>query len=211
MTAPARFDFAQDFSAGSAGGNRISLPRQDYDNERAACEAEGYARGFADGEAAAASAAEARLALAGEQLVAEIAGRADLLADRLAAIEQESVRLALSLARKLAAQALAVDPLAAIEHAFRALVGDLCNEREVAIRVHADLIAAAETRLGALLSASTATFSLRFVADDTLAPGDAHIDWAFGGLILDRREREARLEAIIERAFLPSPDLETPA
>lgn len=208
MTSPARFDFAQDFSSESGADGLVSLPRQDFETERAACQAEGYARGFADGETAASAATEARLAIASEQLLASMTVGTASLAEQLATIEQEAVRLALTLARKLAAQALAADPLAGVEQAFRALIGDLCHQQEVAIHLHPDLIAPAETRLAALLAVSPATCALRFVPDVTLAPADARIDWAQGGLVLDRREREARLESIVERAFAPVPEPE---
>lgn len=201
MTALPRFDFGNDFSAGTAGQDRIVLRRAEWEAEGAAREAAGYARGLQVGAAEEAASVNALLAAALDQAAAGLVETAQTLAARQQESDARAARMALALARKLACRIETDDPFGGIEQAFLALLIDLRHENEVAISLHPDLIETARARLTALCHARLAGFALRFLPDAALPPGACRIEWSCGGLIRDPAAIDAALATLVDDAL----------
>ena len=208
MSTHARFDFGKDFSGETGGHGRISLPSAEWEAERAACEAAGYARGLHDGAAEEAASVNAMLAAALDTLAGQLDSITADLAERQRAGEARSARIALALARKLACRIEADDPFGGIEQAFLALLIDLKQENEVAIALNPALVETARERLSAICHARLANFALRLLPDAALPPGACRMDWSCGGLVRDPAAIDAALTDLIDRA-LPHPVEET--
>ena len=138
----------------------------------ARAEAEAYARGLRDGQALAEQQVQARLSDAVTRLGLAAAGLIGQSDARDAAREDEAMDFAIALARKIAGEALDAHPLAAIGDAARAALQHLARERGF------------EGRLVVL-------------GEPDLAPGDARMEWADGGVVRDR----ARIEGAVLSAL----------
>ena len=206
MTAPVRFDFGDDFSALPTASGRVDLTTAELEARLAEREAEGYARGFADGGSLENQGIAARLAASIETVAAQFGDLAGTVTQHLATTDATAVQCALAFARKLAGRLEADDRLAAAEQAFAALLLDLKSAPEVAIALHPDLVAEADSRLGTLMRERLAGFRLVILPDADLLPGDCRITWADVGLSRDQSAVASRLDALVARLFSPSED-----
>lgn len=199
MTAP--FQFTADFSGLSPARTTIELTPESLEARLAERDAEAYARGFSDGGSLERNTREAHLTASISTLMDGLAALDQSLRATLARQDEMGGKLAVTLARKLAGRLRIADPLAALEEAFTALVGDMRGEAVVAIAIHPDLAAETECRLVARAREMLATFTLAVTPDPDLAPGDARITWSEGGALLDRAAQDARIDAIIGRVL----------
>lgn len=201
MTAP--FQFTTDFSGLSSARTTIELTPESLEARLAERDAEAYARGFSDGGSLERNTRDAHLAASISTLMDYLADLDSALRQTLARQDEMGGKLAVALARKLAGRLRMADPLAALDEAFTALVGDMRGEAVVAIAVHPDLVNEAESRLAARAREMLAGFTLALTPDPDLAPGDARITWSEGGALLDQATQDARIDAMIGR-ILPA-------
>lgn len=190
MNASSKFVFATDFRA----ERRAQGP---VDPAFVKAREEAYQQGLAEGAARAQAEGDHQLAAMADQLM-----RA---ADRLVADETTretaAVRLAVAFARKLAGRALAALPMAAIEEAARECLTHARGAPHLAIRVAEDQVEAVNTlftRLGRELGSGAA---LVVLGDPEIQPGDARMEWADGGIVVDSAAREAAFEAVFGRVL----------
>jgi flagellar assembly protein FliH len=171
-------------------------PQADDAKRRASlAEAEnaGYARGVAEGRRQADAQIAARLQ---EALARLSAGAADLLAradaDR-AALEEEGLALALALGRKLAGEALARQPLAAIGELAREAFGHLRGVPHLVVRVNEGLVDPVDQLMKRLARERGYEGRIVVMGEPDIAPGDARLEWADGGMAreLSRLHAEA--------------------
>jgi flagellar assembly protein FliH len=158
-------------------------------------EARGYGRGLADGRRQAEVEAQTRLAIA----LDAVAVRADALLAEVdrhrAETEALAVEFALAMARKLAGDALAREPLAAIAEAqsFQHLRG----VPHLVLRVNDALVEPVDALMRRMARERGFEGRLVILGEPDLAPGDVRLEWADGGIVRD----QARIERAVGDAL----------
>ncbi len=120
------------------------------------------------------------------------------IADTQALLSRDAADLALAAADHLAGRALMLDPAAAIDQAIGRALEHLRRGTPIAVRVHPDLLAAIESRLAARQTVDRRRLPITPLADDTLALGDARLEWDSGRLCLDAAARRAAITAELD-------------
>lgn len=163
----------------------------------ARAEAEGYARGLREGQAMAEQQIQARLSDAINRLGLAAAGLIGQSDARDLSREDEAMDFAVALARKIAGEALDAQPLAAIGDAARAALQHLRGVPHLVVRVHESLVDDSEALVKRLARERGFEGRLVVLGEPDLAPGDARMEWADGGVVRDR----ARIEAAVLSAI----------
>lgn len=163
----------------------------------ARAEAEGYARGLREGQAMAEQQIQARLSDAITRLGLAAAGLIGQSDARDQSREDEAMDFAVALARKIAGEALDAQPLAAIGDAARAALQHLRGVPHLVVRVHESLVDDSEALVKRLAREHGFEGRLVVLGEPDLAPGDARMEWADGGVVRDR----ARIEAAVLSAI----------
>ncbi|KQP73600.1 flagellar assembly protein FliH [Methylobacterium sp. Leaf113] len=163
----------------------------------ARAEAEGYARGLREGQAMAEQQIQARLSDAITRLGLAAAGLIGQSDARDLSREDEAMDFAVALARKIAGEALDAQPLAAIGDAARAALQHLRGVPHLVVRVHESLVDDSEALVKRLARERGFEGRLVVLGEPDLAPGDARMEWADGGVVRDR----ARIEAAVLSAI----------
>lgn len=177
MTAQ-RFPFGDDF--------RRPVPKPGDLAVRAELERAAHARGFAEGQAAAAAETERRLAEALERLGPAASAAFGELARIGAEVETDAVTFFEAVARTLAGTALAEKPLAGIAEAALATFRHLRGVPHLAVRVHEQLVEGTDELLRRLARESGYEGRIIVLGDTEIRPGDARMEWADGGVLIDR-------------------------
>ncbi|MEI8147381.1 MAG: FliH/SctL family protein, partial [Alphaproteobacteria bacterium] len=119
-------------------------------------------------------------------------------------LKAEAIDIGVAVATKLAQDLVNRYPMAEI----RALVADcFANLRTVphlVVRVHDDLLDDARTELTRLASERGFEGRLVIMAEPSIARGDCRIEWASGGIVVDRAETQNRIAEAVNR-FLATP------
>ena len=168
--------------------------------ERAALEAAAYARGLQDGRAEAALQEQARLADALTRVGLAAAGLLNQSDARDSEREAQALAFANALARRIAGEALDARPLAAVEEAARSALRHLRGVPHLVLRVNEALVDEAETLMKRLSREHGFEGRLVVLGEPDMAPGDARLEWADGGVVRER----ARIEAAVESALSPN-------
>ena len=195
MGAPAKFLFDLDFST----PDRDRAPSAASAELIAAAEARGYRNGFEAAQREAVVMTERRTA----QALGDIGEAINLIAARFAGIETrmetEAVDVAVAVARKLTGQLLDNEPLAAVT----ALVSDcfrhLVATPHLVVRVNDGLYDVARVEIEKLAKQSGFQGRLVILAEPDIAGGDCKIEWADGGVVLERAVAEAKITELVER------------
>jgi flagellar assembly protein FliH len=167
----------------------------------ARAEAEGYARGLREGQALAEQQIQARLSDALTRVGLAAAGLIGQSDARDRAREDEALDFAILLARKIAGEALDAQPLAAIGDAARAALQHLRGVPHLVVRVHESLVDDSEALVKRLARERGFEGRLVVLGEPDLAPGDARMEWADGGVVRDRAQIEA---AVLSALGLPA-------
>ncbi|BAU93060.1 flagellar assembly protein H [Methylorubrum populi] len=168
--------------------------------ERAAGEAAAYARGLQDGRSEAALQEQARLADALTRVGLAAAGLLNQSDLRDGEREAQALAFAQALARRIAGEALDARPLAAVEEAARSALRHLRGVPHLVLRVNETLVDEAETLMRRLSREHGFEGRLVVLGEPDMAPGDARLEWADGGIVRER----ARIEAAVESALSPN-------
>jgi flagellar assembly protein FliH len=159
--------------------------------------AQAHARGVQEGRAQAEAQAQARMADALTRVGLAAAGLIGQADARDAAREEEALAFAVSLARRIAGDALDTQPLAAIGDAARAALQHLRGVPHLVVRVNDRLVDEAEALVKCLARERGFEGRLIVLGEPDLASGDARMEWADGGVVRDR----ARIEAAVLEAI----------
>ncbi len=165
--------------------------RSDHAVELAKARSEGYMEALAQMRAEREQAMLAAL----DALHAEWEEFADTRDAMMEQLREEAGALSLSIGEALAARALSEAPGEAIDQAIGRVLGQVARGQEVTVSVHPDLAEDIETRIAARQAGDRRKLNFVVLADDALAPGDAHLRWEAGGLRLDASQRH---RAVIE-------------
>lgn len=192
MAAAKKFMFDTDFR----GNGRKAVDEAALDDARA----EGFASGLDQGRRDADQqlyAVLAQLVRHGERLLAQ-------QDERLAQIEAQAAQLAVATARSLAGAALADRPLAQLLAAARECLAHARHAPHLAIRVHESLVETVEGKLSGL--AREAGFAGRIVVlgEPDIALGDGRLEWADGGIAIERAELDEAVDRAVAAVFGPT-------
>lgn len=192
--APAKFLFDVDFSAPERGqgGTRNSA-------QHSAVEAHGYRLGFEAGQREAVALTERRNADAATGIANALRALSANFAITHAKLEGEAVDIAVAVARKLAGEMLATEPLGQIAALVDDCMRQLASTPHLLVRVNDALYDDCRVRLDELAKHSGFQGKLVILADPDIAGADCRIEWADGGIVLERREIEARIADLVGR------------
>ena len=176
--------------------------RQERDEAVAAAHADGLAQGLVQARA---ERAEAQLA-ASDALHAAL----DDLASDLSGLSEQMTRdcadVALKAAEVLAGHAVACEPMRAVEEALERVLEQVAFGTALHMRVHPDSLEHFQQFVASRAENHGAKPSIHVVADPQIAPQDAHISWAQGGLIVDAEERRAAVMQELQPLLPSLPD-----
>jgi flagellar assembly protein FliH len=195
--APAKYLFENDFANGGDGKPSVSLAEHAARVKEA--ETTAFARGFEQATAAANADAAQRTAAALER----IAGALQELDKTLVAVETkletEAVEVAVAVAKKLAPDLVAREPLAEVVALAADCFRHLVATPHVAVRVNDILHASASEKLEEIVRRSGLESRLVVLAEPDIAPGDCRIEWADGGIIRDSAAVAAAIDQAVAR------------
>jgi len=208
MAAPAKFLFDTDFAAPDKSRER---PTQAEMAEKiAAAEQRAYRDGFDAGQREAKAESDRRTALALEEIkigMQGIAARFDGIETRM---ETEAVDVAVAVARKLSSELIAAEPLGEIVGLIKDCFSHLVSTPHLVVRINASLYEMAREGIERLAKQSGFEGRLVILAEPEIATGDCRIEWADGGVVLERAAIEAKVDELVGR-YMASRDEAAPA
>lgn len=193
MTNAAKFLFETDFRQSTPNPKAVAAAEE--------AEARGYMRGLNDGLRQAQGEAQAHLAAAMERLAHAAGTLLGELDRHRAETEELAMDFALTLGRKLAGQALAQEPLAAIANAAAQSFQHLRGVPHLAVRVNDGLVEEVDALLQRLAKERGFDGRLITFGDPDLPPGDIRLEWADGGIVRDRSRIEQAVTQALNSSF----------
>ena len=198
MAVPEKFLFDLDFAAPQKSREDVLTAAQ-IAEKIAAAEARAYRSGYDAGQFEAKSESDRRSALALEEIGVAMSGIANGFTSVEARMETEAVDVAVAIARKLCNELIAAEPLSEV----MALVSD-CFKHLVAtphlvVRINEQLYEEAHTRIERLAKQSGFQGRLVVLAEPDIVNGDCRIEWADGGVVLERTAIEAKISELVGR------------
>ncbi|MCC5976821.1 MAG: flagellar assembly protein FliH [Salinarimonas sp.] len=172
-----KFLFQRDFAA--PAGEQTPKSREAL----AEAERRGREAGFKEGQAQARAEADAQM----QQVLGRIADDVAALLARAdedrATFEDEAIAFATALAEKLAADALAHYPMDAIAQLARKSFEHLRGVPHLVVRVNEGLVEKTEKMMQKLARERGFEGRLVIMGEPEIAPGDARLEWADGGVV----------------------------
>jgi flagellar assembly protein FliH len=193
MSVPVKFLFEDDFANGP--GSRRMVSATAHEAALARAEAEGYRKGVAAAE----SKTEGRTAAACERIAQAVNVMAQGLGAVEARLEAESVEVAVAVARKLAPELIAAEPLNEIAALAASCFHQLVAAPHVVVRIAEQVYEHAHARLEQIAQLHGFQGRLVVLAEPGMALGDCRIEWADGGLSRDRAATEAAIGEAVSR------------
>ena len=206
MAAPAKFLFDTDFAAPDRSRERQSLA--EVAEKIAAAEARAYRDGFDAGQREAKAESDRRSALALEEIKIAMAGIAARFAGIETRMETEAVDVAVSVARKLCSALIADEPLGEVTSLVAECFSHLVATPHLVVRVNESLYEVAREQIERLAKPSGFQGRLVILAEPDVATGDCKIEWADGGVVLERAAIEAKIDELVGR-YMASRNRET--
>jgi flagellar assembly protein FliH len=197
MAAPAKFLFDTDFGAPDKSRERATAA--EIAQKVAAAEQRAYRDGFDAGQREAKAESDRRSALALEEIKVGIQGIAARFAGIETRMETEAVDVAVAVARKLCGELVAAEPLAEIEGLVRDCFSHLVSTPHLVVRINASLYDAARERIERLAKQCGFEGRLVILAEPEIATGDCRIEWADGGVVLERAAIDAKIDELVGR------------
>ena len=197
MAAPAKFLFDTDFAAPDRARDRANAV------EVAQKVADAEARAYRDGYDAALREtrveSDRRVALALETIGVAIKGIAAGLSGVEQRMETEAVDVAVAVARKLATELIAREPLGEINSLVADCFAQLVSTPHIVVRINEALYDAAHARIETLAKQSGFAGRLVILAEPDIQTGDCRIEWADGGVVRERATIEAKISELVGR------------
>jgi len=198
MAAPAKFLFDTDFSAPDRMRERASSPAE-VAQKVAAAEARAYRDGYDAAMHEAKAESDRRAALALEQISVAIKAIAAGFSGVESRMETEAVNVAVAVARKLAGELIAREPLGEITGLVSDCFAQLVATPHLVVRINDQLYEAAHTRIESLAKQSGFAGRLVILAEPEIDAGDCRIEWADGGVVRERTAIEAKINELVGR------------
>ena len=198
MAAPAKFLFDMDFSAPDKSRERPATAAE-VAQKVATAEARAYRDGYDAAQREAKVESDRRGALALEEIRLAMQGILARFAGVESRMETEAVDVAVAVARKLCSQLISAEPLGEIT----GLVGDcfsqLVSTPHLVVRINASLYEFAREKIERQAAQSGFQGRLVILAEPEVATGDCSIEWADGGVVLERAAIEAKINELVGR------------
>jgi flagellar assembly protein FliH len=193
-----KFLFGDDFRA---------TPRDEEQERREldAAEAAGFARGVVAGRQEAALEIERRLAEVSGRIGAGLEAMLSDVDSRITVVEDEALRFFTKLAATLAGEALSTYPLATISEAAAEAFVHLRGVPHLAVRVSDALVEQVDELTRRMARERGYEGRIIVLGDEDIAPGDARIEWADGGIVRERKDIEAAVTAVLANYHPPIP------
>jgi flagellar assembly protein FliH len=198
MAAPAKFLFDMDFSAPDKSRERPATAAE-VAQKVAAAEGRAYRDGYDAGQRQAKAESDRRTALALEEIRLAIQGIAARFAGVETRMETEAVDVAVAVARKLCSQLVAAEPLGEITALVSDCFSHLVATPHLVVRINDTLYDAAREKIERQAAQSGFQGRLVILAEPEIATGDCRIEWADGGVVLERAAIEAKINELVGR------------
>jgi flagellar assembly protein FliH len=198
MAAPAKFMFDIDFSAPDKAREKAAT-QAEIAQQVAAAEARAHRDGFAAGQREAKAESDRRAALALEEINVAIKNIASRFAGIEMRMETEAVDVAVAVARKLCGELIASEPLAEIIGLIRECFSHLVSTPHLVVRINDALYEGARERIEKLAKQSGFEGRLVILAEPAIANGDCKIEWADGGVVLERAAIDTKIDELVGR------------
>lgn len=193
--APARFTFDLDLGHRNERGRMMTDGAID-DLARAAS-AEGYARGFAEGEQSVVARRQKDLAAAAEKLAERAVAMQSTLEQARRAAVGEAAELAFAVGRKLALHLIARYPQAELEALVEECLAGLHGVPHLVIRCHPDIAETIRNATETRMAVSGFEGRLVVIGDPEQGISDGRIEWADGGVARNLERTLADLDNTI--------------
>jgi flagellar assembly protein FliH len=198
MAAPAKFLFDTDFSAPDKTRERPATALE-IAQKLASAEARAYRDGYDAGQREARAESDRRSALALEEIGLAIKGIAARFSGIETRMETEAVDVAVTVARKLCSELVASEPLGEITGLVSDCFSHLVSTPHLVIRINDSLYEPARERIERLAKQSGFEGRLVILAEPDIETGDCKIEWADGGVVLERAAIEAKINELVGR------------
>ena len=197
MAAPAKFLFDMDFSAPDKR-ERGATPSE-IAQKIAVAEARAYRDGYDAALREARVESDRRSALAMEEIGIAMKGIAARYSTIETRMETEAVDVAIAVARKLCSELIAREPLGEITALVSDCFAQLVSTPHLVVRINDSLYEAAHEGIDRLAKQSGFAGRLVILAEPEIGTGDCRIEWADGGVALERAAIEAKINELVER------------
>jgi flagellar assembly protein FliH len=114
-------------------------------------------------------------------------------------METEAVDVAVAVARKLCSALISGEPLGEITGLVRDCFSHLVSTPHLVVRINDQLYEAARERIERLAKQSGFEGRLVILAEPEIETGDCRIEWADGGVVLERAAIEAKISELVGR------------
>jgi flagellar assembly protein FliH len=198
MAAPAKFLFDTDFAAPDKAREKPATPAE-IAQKVAQAEARAYRDGYDAAQREAKAESDRRAALALEEIGVAIKGIVSRFAGIETRMETEAVDVAVAVARKLCNDLIAAEPLGEITGLVRECFSHLVSTPHLVVRIHESLYDGARERIEQMAKRSGFEGRLVILAEPEIAKGDCRIEWADGGVVLERAAIEAKVNELVGR------------
>jgi flagellar assembly protein FliH len=198
MAAPAKFMFDVDFAAPEKGREKPATPAE-IAERIANAEARAYRAGYDAAQREAKVESDRRVALAMEEISMAIRGIASGFAGIETRMETEAVDVAVAVARKLCTELVSREPLGEIMALVSDCFSHLVATPHLVVRINTQLYEAAREKIERLAAHGGFEGRLVILAEPEIAGGDCRIEWADGGVVLERAAIEAKITELVGR------------
>jgi len=198
MAAPAKFLFDTDFSEPDRARERAATPAE-VAQKVADAEARAYRAGYEAAQREAKVESDRRSAQALEEIGVAIKGIAARFAGIETRMETEAVDVAVAVARKLCSELVAREPLGEITALVSDCFSHLVSTPHLVVRINDALYETGHENIERMAAQSGFQGRLVILAEPTIATGDCRIEWADGGVVLERAAIEAKINELVGR------------
>jgi flagellar assembly protein FliH len=198
MAAPAKFLFDTDFAAPDKAREKPATPAE-IAQKVAEAEARAYRDGYDAAQREAKAESDRRAALALEEIGVAMKGIASRFAGIETRMETEAVDVAVAVARKLCNDLIAAEPLGEITGLVRDCFSHLVSTPHLVVRIHDSLYEGAREKIEQMAKRGGFEGRLVILAEPEIAKGDCRIEWADGGVVLERAAIEAKVNELVGR------------
>jgi flagellar assembly protein FliH len=199
MAQPAKFLFDTDFSAPEKKTRERAASAAEIAQSVAAAEAAAYRNGYEAAQREAKVEADRRVAAALEQINIQLQGISARFSGIEARMETEAVDVAIAVARKLCSALVAAEPLGEITGLVHDCFAHLVATPHLVLRINDSLYELAREKIEKLAKQSGFEGRLVILAEPEIATGDCRIEWADGGVVLERAAIETKINELVGR------------
>jgi len=198
MAAPAKFLFDVDFAAPDKARAPVVTPAE-IAEKIANAEAHAYRAGFDAAQREAKAESDRRAALALEEIGVAISSISTRFANIETRMETEAVDVAVAVARKLCSELVANEPLTEIMALVHDCFKHLVATPHLVVRINDQLYDEARERIEKLAKQSGFAGKLVILSEPEIVNGDCKIEWADGGVLLERAAIEGKINELVGR------------